>query len=589
MENQHRKRISLIQSAIADLKIHALIIPTADPHLSEYIADHWKYREWASGFTGSAGTLVITEKEAALWTDSRYYIQAEDQLAESGIILFRDGEVNTPSYTEWLCSKLNYCDIVGIDGRFFSIKGVKSLKDELDGKLIVKTNISMERLCLHKMPDLPHSNIYEYDKKYSGESVKDKLIRIRATLHKEGADTILLSSLDEIAWALNLRASDVTYTPVAIAYALISMDKATLFTDSKVEVQLNSVEIRPYEEINSALRSLPQSTNIILDEEKTNYALYDEINELLSVKIISSPIGLMKAKKNETELGNIRSAMIKDGIALCHAFKKMEDIIAEKQTLTEIDVADLLREERSKEEGFVCESFATIAGFGPHGAIVHYSATAETNAEVKTDNLLLIDSGGNYLDGTTDVTRTLCFGIPTEEQKEDYTDVLKGHIAIAKAKFPVGTHGSQLDVLAKQFMWSRGLTYGHGTGHGVGHFLCVHEGPQAINRRDNGIALEKGMVLSDEPGLYRKGKYGIRIENMVCVRESNLTMDEFGSFLQFETLTLLPYERKLIKKENLTNEEKNWINSYHKKTYDLLAPHLDKETRSWLKNKTSEI
>lgn len=583
-------RLKNFRKAMQECGIDAMIVPTADPHLSEYVADHWKYREWLSGFTGSAGTLVITQNEARLWTDSRYYIQAEEQLKGSEIILFKESEAQTPSMTDWISSKLSNRQILGLDGQFFPVSKVIELENKLyESGIFIKENIKIKDLCGDTMPPLPHSPIFKLETKFAGEESKDKLTRIREVMKKNDAKILLLSALDEIAWTLNIRASDVEHTPVAICFALIYMDKVCLFTNSTMESKEREFDVLPYDYIYKVLETLPYGTIVMIDESKTNFSLYETIRKNAIVFDMPSPVAKMKAIKNKTELDGIRKAMVKDGVALCRSFFRIEEKVLSGDEITEIDVSNILLEERQKEENFFRESFSTIAGYAEHGAIVHYNATQESNVKIGTDNLLLVDSGANYFDGTTDITRTFCFGTPTEEQRCDYTDVLKGHIAIATAKFPLGTCGYQLDAIAKQFLWQRGLTYGHGTGHGIGHFLCVHEGPQNISPRINETSLKPGMILSDEPGIYKKGKHGIRIENVVCVNECNSLSSEMGDFLQFETMTLFPYDLKLVKKEKLTSEETKWINNYHRNVYAQLSPYLDEKTKEWLKLKIYEI
>ena len=596
MENNIVKRIECLRNLLQESNVHYLIVPTADPHLSEYVASHWKCREWISGFTGSAGTVVLSQSEAGLWTDSRYFLQAEEQLSGSGILLYKENTGNTPSLYDWICSRAKQGECVGFDGSLFSANEVERMcKRFSEHNLTIKTDIDFIGQLWRGRPALPNTEIFYLDEKYSGETLPEKWSRIRTQIQKEKADSLLITALDEVAWCFNLRASDVEYNPVAIAYAILTNDSATLFTDcsriaSKAQAKLleNGVELLPYDSIYKVLASLTEKRRIIIDPDKVNHALATAISHKKCIVTASSPIALLKSIKNETERNGIKSAVVKDGVALSQAFRWLEECMENGTRVSELSFAQKLHEFRSQQEDFFCESFGTIAGYGEHGAIVHYSATEESDAVIGKDGLLLVDSGGNYFDGTTDITRTVHLGTPTPQQKKDYTNVLKGHIALATAHFPQGTRGAQLDVLARQFLWESCEDYGHGTGHGIGHFLCVHEGPQNIRTRDNGTELQAGMLISDEPGLYKKGQYGIRIENMVMVQEY-ANDNEFGRFLQLETVTLFPYETKLIDTSLLSEKERNWINQYHQKVYDKIAPFLDEETRIWLSEKVKTI
>lgn len=596
MGNNIASRIEHLRNSLQESNVQYLIAPTSDPHLSEYVASHWKSREWISGFTGSAGTVVFSLSEAGLWTDSRYFLQAEEQLSGSGILLYKENTGNTPSIYDWICSRAKEGECVGIDGSLFSANEVERMcKRFREHHLTLKTDIDFIGPLWRERPALPDTELFYLDEDYSGETLPEKWSRIRTQIQKAKADALLITALDEVAWCFNLRASDVEYNPVAIAYAILTNDSATLFTDcsritpkARAKFLENGIELRPYDTIYKVLKSWPEKQRIMMDKEKVNYALTSAICHTESIVSAPSPIALMKSIKNETEQKGIRNAVVKDGVALSYAFRWLERMVEEGHQVTELSFAQKLHECRSQQKDFFCESFGTIAGYGQHGAIVHYSATEESNAEIGKEGLLLVDSGGNYFDGTTDITRTVILGDPTPQQKKDYTNVLKGHIALANAHFPQGTRGAQLDVLARQFLWDSCEDYGHGTGHGIGHFLCVHEGPQNIRTRDNGTELQAGMLISDEPGLYKKGQYGIRIENMVMVQEY-ANDDEFGKFLQMETVTLFPYDTKLIETSLLTEKERNWINQYHQKVYDKIAPLLDEETRIWLSEKVKTI
>lgn len=581
-------KLAVVRSRMAELGLDGYIVPSEDPHLSEYPPEEFKLRKHISGFTGSAGTLVVLADEAGLWTDSRYFLQAADELRGSGIDLFKDGLPETPSYIDWISSKLSAGQVVGIDGSCFSVLSVESLSKVLSAKGIALKNdvkplwnegISPVRTPLYGLPE-----------SITGMSHAQK--REMIFKHTQ-ADSLLLCALDEVAWTLNLRGSDTPYNPVFVAYALVGREKTSLFVDEKAispelrrRLREEKIEVYSYETIEKSLRQLPGGAVLSVDPSKTNNRIFHAVAcEILRE---DSPVTLLKACKNETELAGFRRAMVKDGVALANAFAEIYERVEADDMVTELAVAGILLRCRSQQEDFKCESFSTIAGYGDHGAVVHYSASEASNRSIGKDTLLLVDSGGNYLHGTTDITRTFCFGVPSDAQRTDYTAVLKGHIAIAMAQFPAGTQGAQLDALAKQSLWRIGADFGHGTGHGVGHFLCVHEGPQNIRKVGNGVALRPGMVLSDEPGVYREGRYGIRIENMVAVR---FCMEsEYGSFYGFETLTLFPYDRNLIKVDILTDEELRWLNEYHERVRKSLSPLIISEkTLNWLSKMTAVI
>lgn len=573
---------------MAELGVDAYIVPSEDPHLSEYPPEEWKLRQYISGFTGSAGTLVVLSDEAGLWTDSRYYLQAAAQLSGSGITLFKDGLQDTPSFLNWIAGRLSKGNVVGIDGSCFSAKSVESYRTFFEdyGILVVS---DLSPLWDEGVPR-NRTSLYGLPVEITGLSHREKR---ELVFSKTDADALLLCALDEVAWTLNVRAADTPYNPVAVAYAVVGREGSVLFAEEQcVSASLRDslaeqgIELKPYDSVFSYVASLPKDFKLSVDPTKTNSALAERIGCRRVVE--TSPVALLKACKNDTELSGFRLAMRKDGVALSNAFSELYERVGEGERLTELDVAEVLLRHRRGQQDFVCESFSTIAGYAAHGAVVHYSATEESNAVIGKDSLLLVDSGGNYLHGTTDITRTVCFGKPTAEQRRDYTLVLKGHIAVAMAHFPEGTQGAQLDVLAKMPLWRAGADYGHGTGHGVGHFLCVHEGPQSIRKVQNGVSLLPGMVLSDEPGVYREGKHGIRIENLVAVAEGE--QSEFGRFLRFETLTLFPYDANLIDIELLTDEELDWVNDYHKRVWEELSPSIsDKKTLKWLGKMTSAI
>lgn len=579
-------KLDVVRRRMAEQEIDGYIVPSEDPHLSEYPPEEYKLRKHISGFTGSAGVLVVLAQESGLWTDSRYYLQAASELEGSGITLFKDGLEETPSYAKWICSKLTKGNRVAIDGSCFSVTAAEKLADAFASHGLILTT-DVEPLWNEGVVPV-RREVYALPAYVAGLSHREKREKIFATTH---ADALLLSGLDEVAWTVNLRGSDTPYNPVFVAYALVKREQTILFADEaafsgsvKGYLEEETIKVLPYDSIHDYLRQLPKRITLSLDPNKTNERIFRSVG----CKVVreDSPVSLLKACKNEVELDGFRRAMVKDGVALANAFSEIYERVEADDTVTELAVAGILLRCRSQQDDFKCESFSTIAGYGNHGAVVHYGATEATKRNIGKDSLLLVDSGGNYLHGTTDITRTFCFGTPTEAQRVDYTAVLKGHIAIARAIFPAGTQGSQLDALAKQFLWRMGADYGHGTGHGVGHFLCVHEGPQNIRKVGNGVALRPGMVLSDEPGLYREGKHGIRIENMVAVVPK--MESEYGPFYGFETLTLFPYDRSLIAVDLLSDEELEWVNAYHERVRKALSPVVRSEkTLNWLSKMTS--
>ena len=587
-------RLAQLREAMKKHNISAYIIPGTDPHASEYIADRWKVREWISGFDGSAGTAVVTLHEAALWTDSRYFLQAGEQLSGTGFKLMKQGLPETPDMLSWLGTQLQSGETVGVDAQLFSYNAYASMQSELKLNNLLLTSADLiSQVWTTDRPELPLYPFFALDAKYAGKSTPEKLAVLRQKMKEARADVFILSALDDIAWLYNIRGKDVDYNPVLIAYAMVSDEKATLFIDprkltdeTRAYLKEQTVDIAGYNDIYAALKNLPTDKAVLIDGSKLNQSLFEAIPSSCVIRNMMSPVFKLKSIKNEVELSGIRQAMVSDGIALTRFFMWLEINVA-SQKLTEISIAEKLREFRSKQQNFVGESFGTIAGYAAHGAIVHYKATPQSDATLKPENILLLDSGAQFLNGTTDITRTVALGTPTASQKSDYTKVLKGHIALATAVFPAGTRGSQLDILARKALWDDCLNYGHGTGHGVGHFLCVHEGPQNIRMDENPVILQQGMVLSNEPGMYRTDEYGIRIENLIHVIPAST--NEFGQFLQFETLTLFPIDKQLIDKNQLTEPEKIWLNTYHKRVYDTVSPFLNKEEQGWLKEKCGEI
>ncbi len=587
-----KERITLLRSEMHKHSISAYIITGTDPHLSEYIPDYWQEREFISGFTGSAGKVVITHNKAALWTDSRYFLQASSELEGSGIELMKMGLAETPDINNWLISNLEKEDIVGINPLLISASEFLSTEKELNAKglqFVASPDLISE--VWEQRPALPKNEIILLEEDVTGESTASKLARLRTEMNHLGADYYMLSALDEIAWTFNLRGQDISFNPVTIAYALVGKDSATIFIDEdKIGDELCDVpEIHcvPIGSILHHIGELPQESKIIVDASKLNFLIYDQIESHCQIISSKSWPNQQKAQKNTIEIRGFKQAMILDGIALVRFFMWLENAVNSEEPLTEYTIGTKLRAFRAAIPGFMDESFSTISGYNGNGAIVHYSAPQEGSAAVRNEGILLLDSGGQYFMGTTDITRTVALGAFPEEAKTDYTLVLKGHLALSTASFPENTRGSQLDVLARQFLWTNNLDYGHGTGHGVGHFLNVHEGPQSIRKEENPVTLKQGMVLSNEPGVYRANKYGIRIENLLVVQEKET--NDFGTFYHFETLTLFPYDLNMINTKLLNKVEIAQINTYHQTAFEALKPYLSQEETVWLHQKTQEI
>ena len=586
-----RERIAALRAAMKQAGVSAYVVPGNDPHASEYMASHWCEMQWLSGFNGESGTVVVTMDKALLWTDSRYYLQAGIELKDSGIELMRESDVDCPKIPDWLASQGSPF-VVGVNPEMFSVNDFADWKE----KVALKSIDLIKDLWTEGRPAIPQDKLYPYSADFAGESVESKLARMREQLNKKKADSLIVSALDEIAWLFNIRGNDVEYNPVVIAYAVLEANKCTLFVDSnKIDapaqnyLDFNNIDVQPYEAVFDYIRGLKGT--VLYDGARVNEALYEAIPEGCKKINEKSPILIDKAKKNAIELEGERIAMRQDAVALTRFFKWLEEE-AFKTPQTEWTLMEKLHEFRLTGENFVEESFGTIAGYLGNGAIVHYAATKDKCAEVKPEGMLLLDSGGQYLDGTTDITRTVWLGgcIP-QQAKLDYTYVLKGHIALARVRFPRGTRGNQLDALAKQYMWEAGITFGHGTGHGVGHFLGCHEGPQNVRTDNNPTALEVGHIISDEPGIYRTGQWGIRTENLITVipaqpTKATTTEDEW---LQFETLTLCFYDTSLIEMSIMTREEIEWLNAYHEKVYKEVSPLLNAEEKKYLARKCAAI
>lgn len=581
------KRIDALRALFHQENIAAFIVPGTDPHLSEYVAPHWKSREWISGFTGSAGTIVVTREKAGLWTDSRYFLQAGRQLEGSGIELYKEMQPETLSIPAFLSANLKQGDTVGIDGEVFSAEEVRRLEKQLLKNGISMKSISdpMNRIWDNR-PTMPEEPGFVYPTQYAGKTSQEKLTAIRKEMEKIGADALLVSSLDEIAWTLNIRGNDVHCNPVVVSYLIIEKHEAHFFIrPQKMTEALSAhlkeagISVHDYADIKSFLNRITIG-NILLNPAKTNYAVYSAICPQCHIIEGTSPISLLKAIRNDREIAGIHAAMQRDGVALVKFLIWLEEAAATRKE-TEISIDKKLHGFRAAQPLYMGESFDTIAGYGAHGAIVHYKATPETDAPLKPEGFLLLDSGAQYLDGTTDITRTIALGKLTEEEKTDYTLILKGHIDLGMAVFPEGTRGAQLDVLARMPMWQHRMNFLHGTGHGVGHFLNVHEGPQSIRMNENPVVLQAGMLTSNEPGVYKAGSHGVRIENLVLTVPAGEGM--YGNYLRFETITLCPICKKGIRTEMLTSEEIDWLNAYHRKVYDRLSPSLNAEEQKWLK------
>lgn len=596
MRTEICERIAALRSAMKEENVKAYIIPTSDPHMSEYPAACWKYREWISGFTGSAGTIVITDKKAGLWTDSRYFLQAEAQLEGTGIDLYKLMLQGTPSIAQFLSMELKEGDTVALNGLTYSVADAQNLESSLKKKGInLNCNLSLIDPIWKDRPCIPDSLIFEMPIELSGKSSEDKLLEINNMLHQAGADCTILSALDEVAWTCNIRGTDVSYNPVAISYAFISNNENVLFINPKkvpAEIADNLKKegwiLADYGKLFDYLAKLPENCRVFIDRGRTNVAIYNALPKSAIIIDGISPANHLKSIKNETEIKGFRSAVVKDGVAMTKFFYWLEKQMEAGEKVTELSAAHKVSEFRSEQALYVMDSFAPISSYGAHGAVVHYSPTPETDTELKPDSLYLLDSGAQYLDGTTDITRTVALcKEPTEQMKKDFTRTLKGTIGIAKCKFPAGIRGCLIDAFARKALWDAGINYLHGTCHGIGHCLNVHEGPQSIRMEENPVILEPGMVMSDEPAMYRTGEYGIRTENMVLIHKDSET--EYGTFLGFETLTLCYIDTRLIVVSMLSAREHAWINKYHQQVYEELSPYLNEEEKAWLKEKTAEI
>lgn len=593
--NEIELRLARLRELMKREHLSAFIFPSTDAHQSEYVADHWRGREWISGFNGSAGTAVVTMKSAALWTDSRYFLAAEEQLEGTEYQLMRLKMEGTPTIAEWLGKELQDVQSpeVGLDGMVNSYNYVKDLSYSLRklGGITLRTNLDPLEQIWENRPSLPANPVEIQPLEYAGETLVSKVVRIRKSLRELHADGMLVSALDDIAWTLNLRGTDVHCNPVFVSYLLIESDKVSLFVDDnklspevKQYLQDNQVSLYNYNKVEKCLESYSEY-NILLDGDETSYYLWKTV-KCQEIVAAASPIPAMKAVKNKAEIEGYRSAMLKDGVAMVKFLKWLKPAV-EAGGQTEISIDEKLTSLRAEQKLFRDISFDTIAGYAQHGAIVHYEATPETDVVLKPEGLILIDSGAQYQDGTTDITRTIALGAVSEEMKHIYTLVLKAHIQLELVKFPDGASGTQLDAVGRECMWREGYNFLHGTGHGVGSYLCVHEGPHQIRMEWMPTPLRAGMTLTDEPGLYLTGKFGVRIENTVLI--SDYMSTEFGKFLQIEPLTLCPIDTTPIDVDMLLPEEIDWLNAYHHSVYEKLSPFLDEEEKIWLENATKPI
>lgn len=597
MEKKNAEYLTRLRKVMSEKGIKAVIITGTDPHQSENPPAHWRGREWLTGFfseNGTNGTAVVLPEEAYCWTDSRYFIQAEQQLAGTGFKMMKEDGPDAVDLIDWVTEHLSAGDVVGIDGMTFSISFAQRLEQELnDNGIKLNDNFPQFDFIYPDRPERPKNPLFVHDETIVGESVDSKMNRIMTEVKAELANAVILSSLDDIAWATNLRtAGDIAFSPIFVSYLyldeqsrrILFVDDEKLTDEVRAHLKKYNVETQPYESVLEFVSKLDKATRLLMDPEKTSRGLYDHV--ACTPVFGGSRLAKLKSIKNPTMLSNLETAMEKDGVALTRFFM-MIDKEYPSGKLTEVELGKRLRALRLSDASCVDESFASIIGWKGHGAIVHYEATEETDVTIEGSGLLLVDSGAQYTYGTTDITRTIALGTPTDEERHDFTLVMKGHIALARAIFPEGTRGSQLDVLARQYLWAEGKAYYHGTGHGVGFFINVHEGPQNIRLNENPTPLEPGMITSNEPGIYYEGRYGIRCENLIVTEQSMTT--EFGNFYKFVTMTLFPFDLALFETKIMTDEEIEWVNNYHAKVRARLTPLLTAEESAWLEEKTREL
>lgn len=589
-------RIHALQGMMKEKNIDVYIVPSSDNHQSEYVGSYFKCREFITGFTGSAGTAVITQTDAGLWTDGRYFIQAERELAGSGITLYKTGNPGVPTIDEYLDCVLQQNNTLGFDGRVISMSdGTKYEKKFADRNVSIVSEYDLVDVLWTDRPDMPKAPVFSLGEKYSGETTASKINRVREAMKAAGASVHVLITLDDIAWLLNIRGKDVLYTPVVLSYAIITMDCVHLFIDAdklsdeiKASFATDGITLHPYNDVYAFVKEFPLDNTVLLDPKRLNYALYRSITQNMKIVEQMNPCILMKAKKNPVEIENIRRAHYKDAVAHTKFMYWLKTTLG-KEPITEMSASDKLEDLRAEQEGFVSPSFGPISAYGANAAMCHYSSSEETNCELKEGAFFLTDTGGHYMEGSTDITRTVALGEVSDELKLHFTNVLRGNLALANAKFLYGCTGANLDILARQPLWDVQLNYNHGTGHGVGYLLSIHEDPCRIHWKsvsENNV-LEDGMVLSDEPGLYIENSHGIRLENELLVRKG--VENEYGQFMHFDVLTYVPFDLDAIDASLMREDEKAMLNAYHRKVYEIVAPHMNEKELVWLKEYTREI
>ncbi|WP_158937742.1 aminopeptidase P family protein [Burkholderia sp. S171] len=592
------RRIELLRGAMAREALAAVLVPSSDPHISEYLPEHWQGRQWLSGFTGSVGTLVVTADFAGVWVDSRYWTMAEAQLAGTGIELMKmmAGQQSAP-HVDWLAENVAPGETVAVDGAVLGVAAARALKEALTARgIVLRTDLDLLDAVWPERPGLPSESVYEHVAPQASVTRPEKLAEVRRVMREKGAQWHFISTLDDLAWLFNLRGADVTYNPVFVAHALIGLDDAALFVgdgkipaDLKASLLTENVRVEPYSAVAKALAGLPAGSTLLIDPRRITFGSLEKVPAEVKIVEAVNPSTFAKSRKSAADAAHIRATMEQDGAALAEFFAWFEETLG-RETITELTIDEKLTAARARRPGFVTLSFATIAGFNSNGAMPHYRATEASHSVIEGNGLLLIDSGGQYVSGTTDITRVVPIGTITAEHKRDFTIVLKGTIALSRAHFPRGIRSPMLDAIARAPIWEAGADYGHGTGHGVGYFLNVHEGPQVISHyapAEPYTAMEDGMITSIEPGLYRPGKWGIRIENLVMNEPAGKT--EFGDFLKFETLTLCPIDTRCIDLTLLRDDERAWLNDYHATVLARVSPHVSGAAKAWLEKRTQAI